>query len=373
VPPGSKSAFNTNSVIVALVPQFAQTFTITAMGRTGLERATGRGSPADVIVWNGPTQPYTIETGGCYYCSATSVGTCPLIALNDRLITCNAGQIGDPQVREWPEMVSFDQGLTLGLRTPNGRPGDPNPAHVDPITESFQSAQPNLNSSTVNNGPVQVYGYLRRECGTTNDPSGGTTSQFKYCSREDELCTTNNDCPPIQEVCNPALGTCIGSNQPGCPGTPCPTVNQTCSRPAGNPFNPRSGKADHDCDRKVDPGIFPLASDPLDPEFPGALPLPADLVQDVCITYKQTSDIDSNGDKHGNQCSCGDQNRDGAVNVADLVAINLAIFTPRLATLLCDTNNDSLCNVSDIVNGNLEIFSPGTTANCVYNLLDSNP
>ena len=103
------------------------------------------------------------------------------------------------------------------------------------------------------------------------------------------------------------------------------------------------------------------------------MPLPPDLVQDVCITYAQTSDADTNGDGHGNQCSCGDQNENGAVNVSDLVSINNAIFNPALATLFCDANNDSRCNVSDIVDTNIEIFSPGTTANCVYNLLDSNP
>lgn len=73
---------------------------------------------------------------------------------------------------------------------------------------------------------------------------------------------------------------------------------------------------------------------------------------------------DTDGDGRGNACECGDQNGDGRNTVTDLVAISAAIFTPALATPLCDTNNDGLCNVSDIVGGNVEIFSLGNTSTC---------
>jgi hypothetical protein len=74
----------------------------------------------------------------------------------------------------------------------------------------------------------------------------------------------------------------------------------------------------------------------------------------------------ANGDPtpRGNACQCGDQNRDGRVNVSDIVAANLAIFNPALVTALCDTNRDGLCSVADLVGINLEIFSPGETAVC---------
>jgi hypothetical protein len=50
--------------------------------------------------------------------------------------------------------------------------------------------------------------------------------------------------------------------------------------------------------------------------------------------------------------------------VADLVAINRAIFDPTLVTPLCDGNGDGSCNVADILAANLEIFSPGHTSTC---------
>jgi hypothetical protein len=72
------------------------------------------------------------------------------------------------------------------------------------------------------------------------------------------------------------------------------------------------------------------------------------------------SDVDQNG--IGDDCECGDQRGDGRVNVLDLLAINLAIFTPSLATPLCDTNEDDVCNVSDMIGANLKIF--GQPAYC---------
>jgi len=61
-------------------------------------------------------------------------------------------------------------------------------------------------------------------------------------------------------------------------------------------------------------------------------------------------------------CECGDQNGDGRVSVADLVAINEAIFRPQRATPLCDTNADDLCDVRDILGANRKIF--GKPAYC---------
>ena len=54
------------------------------------------------------------------------------------------------------------------------------------------------------------------------------------------------------------------------------------------------------------------------------------------------------------------------MNVQDLVAINLAIYTPALVTPLCDTNDDDQCNVRDIVGANLKIF--GFPAYCSRHL-----
>jgi hypothetical protein len=76
----------------------------------------------------------------------------------------------------------------------------------------------------------------------------------------------------------------------------------------------------------------------------------------------QSADVD--GDGRGNACECTDQNGDGRNTVADIVAINAAIFNPALATSLCDGNNDGLCNVSDMLAANLEIYSPGNTSTC---------
>jgi hypothetical protein len=79
--------------------------------------------------------------------------------------------------------------------------------------------------------------------------------------------------------------------------------------------------------------------------------------QDLCPFYPhgRVPHRDSDGNGIGNECECGDQNLNATVSVADLVAINLAIFNPKLATPLCDTNNDALCNVSDIVGAMLKI------------------
>jgi len=85
---------------------------------------------------------------------------------------------------------------------------------------------------------------------------------------------------------------------------------------------------------------------------------------DNCPFYATANPADADGDGRGDECECGDQNGDGRNDVADLVAINLAIFNPALATPLCDANNDGLCNVADIVAVNIEIFSPTSTSVC---------
>jgi hypothetical protein len=72
------------------------------------------------------------------------------------------------------------------------------------------------------------------------------------------------------------------------------------------------------------------------------------------------SDVDANG--IGDACECGDQTGDGRVDANDLIAINMAVFTPALATLLCDANNDGRCDVRDILATNAKIF--GGSAYC---------
>jgi hypothetical protein len=85
---------------------------------------------------------------------------------------------------------------------------------------------------------------------------------------------------------------------------------------------------------------------------------------DNCPFFASTSTQDTDGDGRGDACECTDQNGDGQNTVADLVAINRAIFQPALATPLCDGNNDGLCNVNDIIAANVEIFSPTSTSTC---------
>jgi hypothetical protein len=85
---------------------------------------------------------------------------------------------------------------------------------------------------------------------------------------------------------------------------------------------------------------------------------------DNCPNYAQQSSADTDADGRGNECECTDQNGDGRNTVADLVAINLAIFNPSLVTPLCDGNNDGACNVNDIIAANVEIFSPTSTSIC---------
>lgn len=96
---------------------------------------------------------------------------------------------------------------------------------------------------------------------------------------------------------------------------------------------------------------------------------------DRCPDFATSDNADTDGNGRGNACECGDGNRDGRITVADIVSVNLRIFTPNPAIPLCgpgvadpchlcDTTADNLCNVSDIVGVNLEIFSPGSTSRC---------
>jgi len=85
---------------------------------------------------------------------------------------------------------------------------------------------------------------------------------------------------------------------------------------------------------------------------------------DNCPLFPNPDQLDTDADRRGDACECTDQNGDGLNTVADLVAINLAIFNPALVTPLCDGDNDDLCNVSDIIAANVEIFSPTNTSTC---------
>jgi hypothetical protein len=86
--------------------------------------------------------------------------------------------------------------------------------------------------------------------------------------------------------------------------------------------------------------------------------------EDNCPRYGTAVLTDTDLDGRGDECECGDQNGDGRNTVADIVAINQAIFNPSQATPLCDGNNDDLCTVADIVAANNEIFSPTSTSTC---------
>jgi hypothetical protein len=85
---------------------------------------------------------------------------------------------------------------------------------------------------------------------------------------------------------------------------------------------------------------------------------------DNCRYYPSANQTDTDRDGRGNVCECTDQNGDGRNTVADLVAINLAIFNPARITPLCDGNNTGSCDVDDMLAANVEIFSPGNTSTC---------
>jgi hypothetical protein len=103
------------------------------------------------------------------------------------------------------------------------------------------------------------------------------------------------------------------------------------------------------------------------PSSRGSLPddLDIDCVvdpQDNCPHWSNPDQIDSDGNGIGDPCECGDQTEDGVVDVADLLAINAALFDPTRISPLCDTNEDGLCDVRDILGVNAKIF--GAAAYC---------
>jgi hypothetical protein len=97
---------------------------------------------------------------------------------------------------------------------------------------------------------------------------------------------------------------------------------------------------------------------------------------DLCPFYSEIDQVsDTNGDGRGDECQCGDSNRDGVVDVSDLIQSNSFIFNDpgagtaaegnnRLSAPLADTNFDDELNVVDLLGTNEEIFSPGLTATC---------
>jgi hypothetical protein len=91
----------------------------------------------------------------------------------------------------------------------------------------------------------------------------------------------------------------------------------------------------------------------------------ADGVSDVldnCRNWPNAGQADTDANGIGDACECGDQNGDGRVDTSDLIAINVATFTPGLATPLCDANADGLCDVRDILAANAKIY--GAPAYC---------
>jgi hypothetical protein len=86
---------------------------------------------------------------------------------------------------------------------------------------------------------------------------------------------------------------------------------------------------------------------------------------DLCPYWAESDPrADSDGDGRGNECECSDQNGDGRNTVADLVAINQALFNPALVSPLCDGNGDGRCDVKDLLAASLEIYSPNQTSTC---------
>jgi hypothetical protein len=381
IPLGSLSGTTTSQILDLVLPTLNDALVITTSGRTLIDGATGLGSPGDVVVWTGGSAvagriPWNTTAGGCYFCVGNTPDSCSRIALiNDGFITCNQGQFGDPGHRVMPSWKSLDLGQTWQFSRLNGDENDDNIGHWDPGTESIQAGAAEQFTAS-NRGPLVLFGYRDHDCGTMNNPGRGLTAPGT-CVRDADGTLTSG--------CFDTVGStdCVRVDRPQTPYNDIETCTAGIVGPYGNPFNPAHAKSDMDCDRKVDPGIYPLAADINDPEYPDPIPLPSDLVQDVCISYYQQdtyknggvqlADADANNDQHGNQCSCSDQNGDYAVTVSDIVAINEAIFTPSAATLLCDGRNDSLCDVTDLIDANIEIFSPGTSSICVYNTVPSNP
>jgi hypothetical protein len=122
----------------------------------------------------------------------------------------------------------------------------------------------------------------------------------------------------------------------------------------------------------LDARIHDSSGRPLSAQIRTALVTPfvdgdADTVADIyddCPAFANQTQTDTDLDGRGDACECTDQNGDGRNTVSDLIAINVAIFNPDLATPLCDGDNNGTCDVSDILAANLEIFSPTSTSTC---------
>jgi hypothetical protein len=126
-----------------------------------------------------------------------------------------------------------------------------------------------------------------------------------------------------------------------------------------------------------------------------------DQVPDRCPYYSELDPFaDANADGRGDECECGDSaplvarrdgslagRGDGRIDVSDLVATNVLIFSSPggadwdLQNPRCDSDAPApltpgyrgKCTVSDIVATNAEIFSPGATARCARALAPAAP
>jgi cysteine-rich repeat protein len=108
----------------------------------------------------------------------------------------------------------------------------------------------------------------------------------------------------------------------------------------------------------------------------------ADHADDCPLLHEWDQGADADGDCpgpscRGDECECGDlsggpaspfgsayRRGDGRTTVADLVAINLAVFNPLDSTrngLRADTDGNAIPTVSDLVGLNLEIYRPASS------------
>jgi cysteine-rich repeat protein len=108
----------------------------------------------------------------------------------------------------------------------------------------------------------------------------------------------------------------------------------------------------------------------------------ADHPDHCALLHEWEQGVDTDGDCsgsrcRGDECECGDlaggpaapagsayRRGDGRITVADLVAMNLAIFNPLDPTrnkLRADTDGDALPTVSDLVGVNIEIYRPASS------------
>jgi hypothetical protein len=69
---------------------------------------------------------------------------------------------------------------------------------------------------------------------------------------------------------------------------------------------------------------------------------------DTCPWDPTWNLYDADGNGIGDACECGDQNRDGAVDVKDLVAFPEGIREGR-PSALCDVTGDGRCSIADLM------------------------